>query len=777
MSRFRLFGSGKTPPVLERCRAWARIVAQAEDEVRALPDDGLRQAVDRLRQRHQDGEDLDSLLPEMFALVREAAARTLGERPHDEQVIGGAALHLGSVIEMKTGEGKTLTATLPACLHALAGNGVHVLTANDYLVARDAAWMGPVYRMLGFTCVQITDETGPDARREAYRADIVYGTPRELAYDYLRHHLGDRDRDTIHRPYFSAIVDEADLLMLDEATTAPHISVDGDGPSDHRQLAGIADRLRPGEHYAVDKARGTVLPTEQGMAAVEDWLGAEIYNGADVDMARRLDLALQAKELYVRDRDYVVVDGAIRMIDGPTQRALTDRVLGGGLDQALDAKEGLETRPERVVMATISGFAFLGLYRRLAGMTGVVEGEVEAYRDLYGMECVRIAPHRPVRRVDHAPVLYATDKALLRAVVKTVEQQRGTGRPVLVGTVSDEVADKISRALAAQGIDHEMLTARNHDLEAAIIARAGDPGSVTVLTRMAGRGVDIRLAEPEGPGLYVLGVGPLSSRRMELHLRGRAGRGGDPGESAFFFSGEDKNIHLPKFTARMVELADTEEPLDSRGVAWSLHGRLNALSDWQAQQLAQNLRYAAVQESHRSVFYAKRDALLAHGVTMAEADELIDQALRAVVRAAPTGAAHVGGLTQELATIYAITIGREEIAAGLAGGASSKARTDLADAVVRDARAVSVRRAADLGADIADELRYRIMLSVMDRQWREHLRSLEDAASGVSLRTAAGGDPFAMYQKAATELDAKLWREIAEQFIGYWFNLVVEMPS
>ncbi|OLE22343.1 MAG: hypothetical protein AUG49_19530 [Catenulispora sp. 13_1_20CM_3_70_7] len=774
MSKFRLFGGGSAQKTLERCRGWAGAVNLAEDGVRALSDAGLRETITRLKQRHRDGEALDDLLPETFAIVREAAVRTLGERPYDEQVIGGAALHLGSVVEMKTGEGKTLTATLPGCLHALTGQGVHILTANDYLAARDAEWMGPVYRFLGLTCAFLPRDGSRAERRPIYGADVVYGAASGFAYDYLRDNLVIAHSDVIQRSLFSAIVDEADLVMVDEAGLLPEISRDSESTSDHARLATLAARLEPGVHYDVDKARRIVSPTERGMALIEDWLGAEVYSGDDVGLAHRVELALRAKELYAKDRDYVIVDGALRVIDASTQR-VTDRFIGGGLDQALDAKEGLDVRPERRTLAVIDVHAYLGLYTRLAGMTGVVEGEIDAYRDFYDLGCVAVPPHRPVRRVDHDPVLYVNDDVMLRVMVRTVDEKRAAGRPSLIGTASAETTEQISQALLAKGIGHDVLTAKNHALEAEIIARAGRPGAVTVLTRMAGRGVDIRLTEPEGAGLFVLGIGPLPSRRLELHLRGRAGRGGDTGESAFFFSMDDPGVKVPKFVDRLNETSKDEDPMAGKVIARALKGVLNAISAAETQRSASVLRYSAVREEQRAAVYAKRDDVLSNGVSPDETNRLVEQVMWGYVLAARTGSEDVDKLGTAIRTLYPATLGRDTFAAGLSGGPSSKARTELADVVVRDALAASAARESDLGPDVAAELKRRIMLVAIDRSWQTQLQDLNDAHDGVSLRTMAGGDPFTEYRRAASRLVEKMWGQIAEDFVGYWFNVEVSV--
>ncbi|MBS2531216.1 hypothetical protein KGQ20_00355 [Catenulispora sp. NF23] len=773
MSKFRLFGGGKARNAFERCPGWVRAIDLAEDDTHRLSDSDLAQSLSGLRQRHQNGESLDDLLAETFAIVREAAVRTLGERPFHEQLIGGAALHLGSVVEMRTGEGKTLTAVLPACLHALAGKGVHVLTANDYLAARDAEWMGPVYRFLGLRSALLAEDDRSDKRDTVYNADVVYGTPSGFAYDYLRDNLTYTKEEVVQHGHFSAIVDEADLVMLDEVSILPQITAPADGPSDHARLAGLATRLKRDVHYEVDEVRRTVSPTEQGMALVEDWLGAAVYSGDDVGLARRVSLALQVKELYVKDRDYAVVDGAIRIIDAATQRLLTDRRLGTGLDQALDAKEGLTVRRERQALAEIGQHGYLRLYPHLAGMAGVVKGEGEAYRDFYGLEALIVAPRRPVRRVDHDPVVYPDDAAMLRAMRKTVDEKRAAGRPVLVGTASDEIASKISLTLQAGGIEHDVLDARNHGFEAEIVARAGRPGAVTVLTRMAGRGVDIRLAEPEGPGLFVLGLGPLTSRRLELHLRGRAGRWGDPGESAFFLSFEDPHLSLPRPFERLGDAAGADEPAVNRLITRSIEATLNRLSARTTEKSAHALRYAAVQEEQRAAVYTRRKDILTNGFTREQVNSLVEKVMRSFVIDARTGTEDVEGLSTTIRNHYPATVGLDVIAAGLSGDPTSKARADLIEAVVRDALSASAARESDLGPDVAAELRRRVMLAVMNQQWAVQLRDLDDTRDSLFLRTAAGGDPLTEYRRAASRLAARMWKEIDEQFVGYWFSVQV----
>lgn len=659
MSKFRLFSGGKTPRTLERCRSRAQAVALAEQDTHRLSDAELRQAVDVLKQRHRTGESLDALLPETFAIVREAAVRTLGERPRDEQIIGAAALHLGSVVELKTGEGKTLTAVLTACLHALAGHGVHVMTANDYLAARDAEWMEPVYRFLGFRSTLLTEGGRPPERQAMYTADVLYSTASGFAYDYLRDNMVHTQSDVVQRGRFSALVDEADLVMLDGGALVPQISGPGDVISERPQLAAI-----------------------------------------DVH-------------------------------------------------------------------------AYLGLYTHLAGLTGVVaEGDAEAYQDLYGRECVLVPAHQPTRCVDHLPIAYRDDAGMLRAMRKTVGEKRAAGQPVLIGTASEEMARRISQVLAFDSIENDLLDAKNHELDAEVIARAGRPGAVTVLAGTAGRGTGIRLAEPAGPGLFVLVMGPLATRRQVLHLRERAGRGGHPGESAFYISYDDPHVRLPRPAASLNEF-DTEGPILSRMLARGVAATTTKLSDAAIKRLTSSLRFSAVQEKQRTVVYMRRANVLRDGLTRDQFDGVIERVMRGLVLDARTGPQDVDRLSLALRKHYPCTISREMIAGGLSGDPSSKERAALVQAVVRDARTAAKAREAELGPDVAAELTRRVMLSAMDRLWRAQMRDLLDAEKEAGLHAANADAALAEYQRAATRLATAMWEEIDMQFVGYWFNLDV----
>ncbi|HET8591753.1 MAG TPA: preprotein translocase subunit SecA, partial [Nakamurella sp.] len=585
LSRLLRAGEAKT---LKRLAAIAGHINTLEDDYVDLTDAQLREHTDTFRQRLADGETLDDLLPEAFAVVREAAKRTLGQRHFDVQLMGGAALHLGNIAEMKTGEGKTLVSTLPAYLNALEGNGVHIVTTNDYLAQRDSEWMGRVHRFLGLDVGVILAQMPPEQRRAAYNADITYGTNNEFGFDYLRDNMAWSAADLVQRGHRYAIVDEVDSILIDEARTPLIIS----GPADqsskwYTEFARLAPRLRKDIDYEVDLSKRTVGVTEEGVAKVEKAFGIEnLYEEVNTPLVGFLNNALKAKELYKRDKDYIVVGGEVLIVDEFTGRVLHGRRYNEGMHQAIEAKEGVEIKAENQTLATITLQNYFRLYDKLAGMTGTAQTEAAELHSTYTLGVVPVPPNKPVIRVDADDIIYKTEDAKFDAVVADIAERHEKGQPVLVGTASVEHSERLSKLLLRAGIPHEVLNAKNHAREAAIIAQAGRVGAVTVATNMAGRGTDIVLggnpdftadadlreqglnpvdtpeeyeaAWPEAlekakkrsaveaekvravGGLYVLGTERHESRRIDNQLRGRTGRQGDPGESRFYLSlGDD----------------------------------------------------------------------------------------------------------------------------------------------------------------------------------------------------------------------------------------------
>src|ERR687894_108025 len=523
-------------------------VSALEPEVERLPDAALRAKTDEFRERLAEGEGLDGVLPEAFAVVREASRRTLGMRPFDVQVMGGIALHEGKISEMKTGEGKTLAATMPVYLNALEGKGVHVVTVNDYLARRDAGWMGEVYSFLGLTVGLVQESMGFDERKEAYASDITYGTNAQFGFDYLRDNIATSTEQLVQRDLNYAIVDEVDSILIDEARTPLIISGMPESAADiYYRFAAIVPRLKEGEDYEVDEKKRQIAPTESGVEKVEKALGVEnLYDDVNTNLVNHLNQSLRAHALFHKDVEYIVRDGQVFIVDEFTGRVLEGRRYSEGLHQAIEAKEGVAIREENQTVATVTIQNFFRQYDKLAGMTGTAATEADEFMHIYKMEVVSIPTHKPMVRDDRDDLVYKSREGKYNAVVDDIVERHREGQPVLVGTVSVEVSEHLAGLLKRRGIKHEILNAKQHEREAEIIAHAGERGSVTIATNMAGRGTDIKLGEgvPQTGGLYVLGTERHESRRIDNQLRGRSGRQGDPGESRFYLSFEDELLRL-----------------------------------------------------------------------------------------------------------------------------------------------------------------------------------------------------------------------------------------
>jgi preprotein translocase subunit SecA len=611
VSRLLGLGDGKD---LRRLEGIVGPVNTLEARMQAHSDTELRGLTDVFRKRLTDGEGLDDLLPEAFAAVREASRRTLGKRHFDVQLIGGVALHWGHIAEMRTGEGKTLVATLPAYLNALTGQGVHIVTVNDYLAKRDAEWMGAIYRFLGLEVGVILASMTQRERRLNYAADITYGTNNELGYDYLRDNMALSCDELVQRGHNYGIVDDVDSTLIDQARTMLIISGPAEqGPRYYQQFARIARELQRDIHYEVDGRRHTVVMTEEGVARVEETLGIEnLYDSVNAPLVQQLQNAVRAKELYERDRDYIVRDGEVLIVDEFTGRMVEGSRYSEGVHQAIEAKEGVRIREENQTYATITLQNYFRLYDRLAGMTGTAKTEEAEFNHTYKLDVVEIPTNRPMIRIDHPEVIYRTEQAKLAAVVEEVTRRHSTGQPILIGTVSIEKSERVSGLLERRGIRHKVLNANHHELEARIIAQAGRLGAVTVATNMAGRGVDIMLggnveylpaersttevaAEHDQVvqlgGLYVLGTERYQSRRIDNQLRGRSGRQGDPGESRFFLSLEDDFMRRlsTQAMARLVSLFDHDILSDGAPITRRLMTRtIASLERWSE---SSNLRW------------------------------------------------------------------------------------------------------------------------------------------------------------------------------------------
>ncbi len=823
-------GEGK---ILRRLAAISTQVNAIEDDFVGMTDAELRAMTDEFRQRLADGQSLDDLLPEAFATVREAARRTLGQRHFDVQVMGGAALHLGNIAEMKTGEGKTLVATLPSYLNALDGKGVHVVTVNDYLAEYQSELMGRVHRFLGLEVGVILASMRPDERRQQYAADITYGTNNEFGFDYLRDNMAWTRDELVQRGHNFAVVDEVDSILIDEARTPLIIS----GPADqatkwYADFARIVERLSRDVDYEVDEKKRTIGVLERGVERVEDFLGIEnLYESANTPLVGYLNNAIKAKELFKNDKDYVVMNGEVLIVDEHTGRMLAGRRYNEGMHQAIEAKEGVEIKQENQTLATITLQNFFRLYGKLSGMTGTAMTEAAEFSQIYRLGVVPIPTNKEMVRKDQADLVYKSEDAKFSAVVDDIVERHEKGQPVLVGTVSVEKSELLSGLLKKRGVRHEVLNAKQHEREAQIVAEAGRKGAVTVATNMAGRGTDIMLGgnvefladhelrgrgldpvdtpedyEKSWPeaveevkrrvsaeheqvtelgGLYVLGTERHESRRIDNQLRGRSGRQGDPGESRFYLSLGDDLMRL--FNAAMVENFLTrfnipdDVPIESRMVT-------NAIRSAQTQVEAQNfeirknvLKYDEVLNRQRTVIYDERRQVLEGADLHEQIRHMVDDVIQGYVVAATTeGFAEEWDLDQlwtALKTLYPVSVTVEELEEASGGDRSGLTADFLGEELKADAQNAYDAREAVLGAEVMRELERRVVLSVLDRKWREHLYEMDYLQEGIGLRAMAQRDPLVEYQREGFNMFAAMMDAIKEESVGYVFNLEVQVDE
>ena len=803
-----------------------------EPAISPLSDESLRAKTAEFKSRFASGESLDDLLPEAFAVIREAAKRTLGQRHYDVQIMGGAALHRGNIAEMRTGEGKTLVATLPSYLNALAGRGVHVVTVNDYLAERDSEWMGRIHRFLGLSVGVIVNSMTPAERRAAYNSDITYGTNNEFGFDYLRDNMAWSLEDCVQRDHFFAVVDEVDSILIDEARTPLIIS----GPADkatkwYVEFANIVDKLQRNNHYEVDEKKKTVGILEDGVSKVEELLKIEnLYEAANTTLIGYLNNAVRAKELFKRDKDYVVMNGELLIVDEHTGRMLAGRRYSDGLHQALEAKERIDIKDENQTLATITLQNYFRLYEKISGMTGTAMTEASEFHQIYRLGVVPIPTNRPMQRMDQADLVYKTELGKFMAVTKDIVERHRKGQPVLVGTVSVEKSEELSALLKKSGIPHEVLNAKHHEREASIIARAGVAGAVTVATNMAGRGTDIMLggnpefmadfelqrrglspvdnpteyeaAWPEEiakqkaavakghedvvafGGLYVLGTERHESRRIDNQLRGRSGRQGDPGESRFYLSLQDELMR--RFNSALVErflsaagLPD-DEPIESKMVS-------NAIRSAQTQVEAQNfeirknvLKYDDVMNRQREVIYGERRLVLEGEDISPQVQTFLADTLVAYVTAETAQGFSedwdLDRLWQALKLVYPISFTPEELIAKVGSRAAIDSEY-LSAEILEDATTAYENRQTELGAEVMRELERKVLLSVLDRKWREHLYEMDYLQEGIGLRAMAQRDPLVEYQREGYELFSAMMDGIKEELASLVFNVQVSVEG
>ena len=763
---------------LKRLQEQVEIINSWEPEVQALSDSELQAKTGEFRTHLEQGAALEDLLPEAFAVVRETARRTVQMRHFDVQLMGGIVLHEGRIAEMKTGEGKTLAATLPAYLNALAGKGVHVVTVNDYLARRDAEWMGEIYRFLGLSVGVIVHGLDFEERREAYNADVTYGTNNEFGFDYLRDNMVLYADQMVQRPLHYAIVDEVDSILIDEARTPLIIS----GPSEeapelYYRFAQLVPRLKRDTHFTVDEKAKAVALTEEGVARVEDMLKIDnLFDEEHFQLNHYLNQALKAATLFRRDRDYVVKDGEVIIVDEFTGRLMHGRRYSDGLHQAIEARENVKIERESQTLASITFQNYFRMYEKLAGMTGTAATEEDEFQRIYGMDVVVIPTHKPMIRIDHPDAVYRTEKAKFEAVVEEVCQLYAQQRPVLVGTISIEKSEMLSNMLKRQGIPHSVLNAKYHEREAEIVKEAGQKGIVTIATNMAGRGTDIILGEGvnELGGLHIIGSERHESRRIDNQLRGRAGRQGDAGSSRFYVSLEDDLMRLfgsERVSAIMERLGwEANEAIEHPQISRAIENAQKRLEAHHFDIRKQVLEYDNVMNQQRETIYGQRRTVLERGDLR---ENILDMLQRQVDSALdfyadeklPQSDWDLTSLTQRIAelTNQGVRLAAQDL--------SGKTREEIRELLLSRVTAAYEERERAMGTEEMRELERVILLRVMDSKWMEHLRAMDDLREGIGLRAYGQRDPLMEYKFEAYEMFQAMLQEMQEDVIQLLFRV------
>jgi preprotein translocase subunit SecA len=797
-----------------------------EPELAALSDSALQAKTSEFRQRLANGEELDDLLLEAFAVVREAGKRVLGQRHYDVQLIGGAALHFGWIAEMKTGEGKTLVSTLPAYLNGLGGKGTHLITVNEYLARRDSEWMGRLHRWLGLEVgLIVPGDDGPEHKRAQYAADITYGTNNEFGFDYLRDNMAmSRERQT-QRGFNYAIVDEVDSILIDEARTPLIISGRvADAAQLYYKFATIVRGLHRDEDYEVDEPKRTVSPTETGIEKVEESLGIDnLYDGVAQNLVHQLQAALRAKELFKRDKDYIIANGEVKIVDEFTGRVLEGRRWSEGLHQAVEAKEGVKIKEENQTLATITLQNYFRMYEKLAGMTGTASTEAAEFANTYELHVVPVPTNRPPARVDQGDLIYKSEDGKFGAVVDDIAERYEAGQPVLVGTISVEKSEKLSRMLDKRGITHEVLNAKQHTREAEIVAQAGRLQAVTVATNMAGRGVDIILGgnpeilatrdmrakedvdiesdegraelqalvakyedetRAEGDkvrdlgGLYVLGTERHESRRIDNQLRGRSGRQGDPGESRFYLSLEDDLMRLFATGAInwvMGKALPDDVPLEAKMVSKAIERAQTTVEQKNGEIRKNVLKYDEVMNAQRKVIYALRDQILDKADLRDKIlGEHLPEAVEALVETYCVADFHeewdLDGLHGEVLTYWPSSLTQEQMAA-------VKSTDDLYELLVDDATSHYEHREAELTPEVLRQVERQVMLRIIDTRWREHLFEMDYLQEGINLRAMGQRDPLTEWQREGYDMFGQMMKGIAQDLVRYVMHVQVQVDQ
>ena len=821
-------GEGRQIKKLENV---AKATNALEDEIAALNDEELKGQTAKFKERIDNGESLDKIMPEAFATVREASKRTLGLRHFDVQLMGGAALHWGNIAEMKTGEGKTLVATLPAYLNALEGKGVHVVTVNDYLASYQAELMGRVYRFLGMSTGCIITDQKPPERRKQYNADITYGTNNEFGFDYLRDNMSWEKSDLVQRGHHFAIVDEVDSILIDEARTPLIISgpAEGDVTRWYRQFARLVPKLTRDEDYDVDEKKKVVGILDPGITKVEDFLGIDnLYEPNNTALIGYLNNAIKAKELFLRDRDYVVTHGEVLIVDEHTGRVLPGRRYNEGLHQAIEAKEGVEVKAENQTFATITLQNYFRMYDKLAGMTGTAETEAAEFMNTYKLGVLPIKTNKPMIRKDQDDLIFRTKKEKLAAIVKDVAKRHAKGQPVLLGTASVESSEVVSTLLDVAKIPHQVLNAKQHEKEAAVVAVAGRKGAVTVATNMAGRGTDIMLGgnvefladaklksegySPEDTpeeyekrwpgtlneikaqvkdeheevkelgGLYVLGTERHESRRIDNQLRGRSGRQGDPGESRFYLSLEDDLMRLfnTQLVAQVMAKGMEEgQPIEAKSVTKGVRTAQKAVESRNYEIRKNVLKYDDVMNKQRTVIYSERQAVLKGEDIHEDIERFITDTVESYIKGANKGSDKPKdwdweGLFKALNTVIPTKVTEDEAKEAAGSLKGEKAVEAVRDLIVEDAKQQYAEMEKTIGETGLRDLERRVVLAVLDRKWREHLYEMDYLKDGIGLRGMGQRDPLVEYQREGYQMYNSMIEAIKEESIQLLFHVDIE---
>ena len=779
----KIFGS-KNERELRRLVPLVDRVNSLEPGLQKLSDAELQAKTAEFKTRLENGESLEELLPEAFAVAREASVRVLGMRPFDVQIIGAAVLHQGKIAEMKTGEGKTLVAVLPVYLNALTGQGVHVVTVNDYLARRDSAWMGGIYQFLGLTVGTIVHGLDDQERRQAYAADVTYGTNNEFGFDYLRDNMKFSLADYVQRGFNYAIVDEVDSILIDEARTPLIIS----GPAEEStelyvRLDRVVPRLKSGQDYTIDEKSRTVALTDEGVARVEKLIRVtNLYDPKNIEILHHINQALKAHCLFKRDVDYIVKDGQVIIVDEFTGRLMPGRRYSDGLHQALEAKEGVRIESENQTLASITFQNFFRMYNKLAGMTGTADTEAEEFKKIYNLDVVVIPTHKQMIRIDNPDVIYKSEAEKFNAIVEEIKDCHQRGQPVLVGTTSVEKSERLSRMLKREGIKHEVLNAKHHEKEAQIVAQAGQWGAVTIATNMAGRGTDIVLGSGviETGGLHILGTERHESRRIDNQLRGRSGRQGDPGTSRFYLSLEDDLLRIfgsDRIKGFMGRLGmEDGQPIEHKMITNAIERAQKRVEGHNFDIRKHLLEYDNVMNKQREVIYNQRREIL-QGQNLKE--DVLDIALELVEEMVEEYTSDqalpeewdLQGLEMACLRQFGLQLNLNP------GNPHELSQEDLKDYLYQQVQQAYEAKEQELGPEIFPELQQMIMLQMVDNNWKEHLLSMDHLRDGIGLRGYAQVDPLREYQREGYSMFVDMIHRIKEDTIRALFHIRLRQPQ